>query len=311
MNFNFPCKRGHSDPRRPEVRKTDPSASSKFFPSGDFFLLAGPNSAPLRVPPEHPFQPASRIGDAFPSASPTGQPASVAADENIMQGTDQGSFGEPSLWRTVDAFGNVFLTDDNLIRRLDSSGSASVLAGSADPGFADGNRSTALFAYPAGLAADAGGNIFVADTGNHRIRKIDATGQVTTLAGNGQPGYLDGNAATAQFHFPLGITVDDQGNVYVADRSNRRIRKIDPNGLVSTIAGCGTAGLLDGPGSLAQFKSPAGILVDKTGSLYVSDLRSPDIRRIDRNGMVSTLGTTPATTPAPLTIRTEDSRSLP
>jgi sugar lactone lactonase YvrE len=281
MNFNFPCKRGHSDPRRPEVRTTDPSASSKFVPSPDAFLRA----------------------------SPTGQPASVAADENIMQGTDQGSFGEPSLWRTVDAFGNVFLTDDNLIRRLDSSGSASVLAGSADPGFAD--RSTALFAYPAGLAADAGGNIFVADTGNHRIRKIDATGQVTTLAGNGQPGYLDGNAATAQFHFPLGITVDDQGNVYVADRSNRRIRKIDPNGLVSTIAGCGTAGLLDGPGSLAQFKSPAGILVDKTGSLYVSDLRSPDIRRIDRNGMVSTLGTTPATTPAPLTIRTEDSRSLP
>jgi NHL repeat len=253
MNFNFPCHRGRSDSRRPEV----PAKLSERFTSSLSHELA----------------------------------LWARGEENATSQAEQRSFAEPSLWRTVDEFGNLFLTDNNLIRKVDALGNASIVAGSDDPGFADGVGRTALFAYPAGVAVDKRGNLFVADTGNHRIRKIDPDGQVTTSAGNGQPGYADGIGTAAQFHFPLGVTVDGDGNVYVADRSNRRIRKIDADGTVSTFAGSGTAGLVDGPGATAQFKSPAGILVDKTGSIYVSDLRSPDVRKIDRAGFVSTLGT--------------------
>jgi sugar lactone lactonase YvrE len=253
MNFNFPCHRGRSDPRRPEVP--------------------------------------AKLSERFRISSATDQDLWAFGEENGTSHAEQGSFAEPSLWRTVDESGNLFLTDDNLIRKIDTSGNPTVVAGSGDPGFADGMGKRAAFAYPAGLAVDSSGNLFVADTGNHRIRKIDPTGRVTTLAGSGRPGYADGTGTTAQFHFPLGVTVDEDGNVYVADRSNRRIRKIDANGTVSTLAGSGIAGVVDGPGATAQFKSPAGILVDKTGSIYVSDLRSPDVRKIDRAGFVSTLGT--------------------
>ena len=269
MNFNFPCHRGRSNSRRPGVP--------------------------------------AKLSDLFTSSFSSEPAAWAYGEENATSQADQGSFSEPSLWRTVDKSGNFFLTDDNLIRKIDPLGNLSIVAGSADPGFADGVGRTAQFAYPAGLAVDKSGNLFVADTGNHRIRKINPDGQVTTLAGNGQPGYADGIRTAAQFHFPLGVTVDEDGNVYVADRSNRRIRKIDANGTVSTFAGSGISGLVDGPGATAQFKSPAGILVDRTGSIYVSDLRSPDVRKIDRTGFVSTLGTAPADAAVP----TKPGRSNP
>jgi sugar lactone lactonase YvrE len=253
MNFNFPCHRGHSDSRRPEVP--------------------------------------AKLSERFTSSLSSELALWARGEENTTSHADHGSFAEPSLWRTVDDSGNLFLTDNNLIRKIDPLGNPSIVAGSGDPGFADGLGKRAAFAYPAGVAVDRRGNLFVADTGNHRIRKIDPDGQVTTLAGNGQPGYADGIGTAAQFHFPLGVTIDEEGNVYVADRSNRRIRKIDANATVSTFAGSGISGLVDGPGATAQFTSPAGILVDKTGSIYVSDLRSPNVRKIDRNGFVSTLGT--------------------
>ncbi len=252
MNFNFPCQRGPSDSRRPEVP--------------------------------------AKLSERFTSSLSREPVLRARGEENATSQAEQGSVVEPSLWRTIDEFGNLFLTDNNLIRKVNALGNASVVAGSGDPGFADGTGGNAKFAYPAGVAVDTKGNLFVADTGNHRIRKIDPDGQVTTLAGNGQPGYADGVGAAAQFHFPLGVTVDEDGNVYVADRSNRRIRKIEANGTVSTLAGSGTAGVVDGPGATAQFKSPAGILVDKAGSIYVSDLRSPDVPKFDQTGFVSTIG---------------------
>jgi DNA-binding beta-propeller fold protein YncE len=218
--------------------------------------------------------------------------ASDPAPANEAQLSDTlAALGQPLLWRTVDQTGTVFLADAdyNLIRKIDPSGEMTILAGNGEPGFADGKGATAQFAYPAGLTVDNHGNVYLADTGNHRIRKIDPTGVVSTLAGNGQPGFADGEPDAAQFQFPLGVANDGAGNVYVTDRSNRRVRKIDVNGIVSTLAGTGIMGHADGPGAVAQFQSPAGIMIDQAGTLYVSDLRDQRIRTIDPKGIVSTL----------------------
>lgn len=280
MNFNFPCKRGRTGKRHAEV----PSNSQSGRP-------ASPTS-PTRTAAAHSADtavPVSESGESCQSPASCQSPESSHSRQENRQPPDRfESFAQPCLWRTTDEFGNIYLTDDNQVRKLDRTGTLSVLAGTGEPGFADGQGPAAQFAYPAGVAVDQNGNIYVADTGNHRIRKIDPAGIVSTLAGSGQPGFADGVGNLAQFHFPLGIASDDCGNVFVADRSNRRVRKIDPNGVVSTVAGSGVSGCADGVGTAAQFQSPAGIIVD-AGNLYVSDLRSQLIRNITRNGIVSTI----------------------
>ena len=127
------------------------------------------------------------------------------------------------------------------------------LAGSGGAGYDDGPGATAQLSSPQGVARDAAGNTYVADSNNHTIRKIDAAGNVTTLAGlAGAPGFADGRGGAARFHYPSGVAVDFAGNVYVADSSNQRIRKIDTAGNASTLAGNGTAGFDDGPGASAM-----------------------------------------------------------
>jgi hypothetical protein len=175
---------------------------------------------------------------------------------------------------------------------LAASGDVSTLAGSGTNGFADGPGSTAQFAYPFGVAADGSGNVYVADTDNNRIRKIDSLGVVSTLAGTGTAGFADGPGATAQFKYPYGVGVDGSGNVYVADTHNQRIRKIDSLGIVSTLAGTGITGFADGPGATAQFKYPHGVVVDGSGNVFVADTINQRIRKIDSLGVVSTLAGT-------------------
>ena len=110
--------------------------------------------------------------------------------------------------------------------------------------------------HPRGVAVDGAGNVYVADRVNHRIRKITTSGVVSTLAGSGTSGYTDGTGTSAKFNYPYGVAVDGAGNVYVADRSNHRIRKITTSGVVSTLAGSGTSGYTDGTGTSAKFSSP-------------------------------------------------------
>ncbi len=121
--------------------------------------------------------------------------------------------------------------------------------------------------------------MYVADYGNSRIRKVTAAGVVTTLAGSAA-GFADGTGAAAKFANPLGIGLDSEGNVFVGDYNNHRIRKVTPDGVVTTVAGSGTAGLLDGDASLARFNSPWGIAVDSTGAIYVGDRFNYRVRRI-------------------------------
>jgi len=163
------------------------------------------------------------------------------------------------------------------------------VAGSAGiAGSANGVGASASFNNPYGIASDGQGNVYIANRFGHTIRKIDLSGNVTTYAGTGTPGATDGPAASATFNEPWGVSCDSLGNVYIADTKNYKIRKISPNGQVTTVAGIGTFGVTNGIAALAQFGFPAGIAVNANGSIiYVSDRMTNTIRKIE-NGMVST-----------------------
>ena len=182
----------------------------------------------------------------------------------------------------VDSAGTVYVADGNnhSIRKITPAGVVTTLAGSGVGGFADGAGTAAQFKYPAGVAVDSAGTVYVADSGNNRIRKISQEGVVTTLAGSGTSGFADGTGSAAQFYSPGGVAVDSSGTVYVADTYNQLIRKITPAGVVTTLAGSGTAGFADGTGSAAQFNYPQGVAVDSTGTVYVADANNHRIRKI-------------------------------
>jgi len=188
----------------------------------------------------------------------------------------------------IDASGNQYLADsfNSRIRKISPNGQVSTFAGSTQ-GFADGIGENALFSLPADVAADASGNVYVADFLNHRIRKISPSGVVSTLAGSTE-GFADGIGTDAQFDKPRGIAVDNSGNIYVTEVGNDKIRKITPDGLVSTIAGS-TEGFSDGTATTAQFCNPNGIVIDATGNIYVSDNCNFKIRKITPEGNVTTL----------------------
>jgi sugar lactone lactonase YvrE len=194
---------------------------------------------------------------------------------------------------TIDVLGNIYISElFNHIRKVTPDGTVSTLAGIGPSGYVNGNVTVAQFNNPAGVALDINGNIYVADTHNERIRKISPSGIVSTLAGNGTLGFADGNGSSAQFNDPFGLAADAQGNIYVADQYNSRIRKITPSGIVSTQAGSGIAGSVDGNSAVAQFDYPAGVAIDAQGNIYVADQYSGTIREISPAGLVSTLAGT-------------------
>ena len=178
----------------------------------------------------------------------------------------------------------------------------SVLAGDTIAGYKDSISIHARFNSPSNLCVDDSGNVYVSDFNNHRIRKISPGGMVSTIAGSGIPGYLDGAHDSARFHFPRGIAVDDSGNVFVSDSWNHRIRKISKNGLVSTYAGGGTntgvgsiGSWVDGQDTTARFYTPSGLFYFKSSkTLFVADAYNHRIRHINQSGLVGTLvGTGP------------------
>jgi len=142
---------------------------------------------------------------------------------------------------------------------------------------------------PCGLVTDSAGNIFVVDAGNHSIRKISVSGEVSTLCGTGKPNYADGKGHAAAFNFPCGLAIGADGTLYVCDSCNHRVRTVTPGGEVRTLAGSGNAGWKDGSGHSAQFSNPTGIAVDGEGTVFVTDRGNHRVRKITSKGTVSTL----------------------
>jgi glucose/arabinose dehydrogenase len=161
------------------------------------------------------------------------------------------------------------------------------VAGNGQTGAGDGMGSLARFSSPRGICIDPAGNLYVADTGNHLIRKISPAGLVTTVAGTGQAGFHNGPGSTAQFSSPVGICLDPAGNIYVADNGNYRIRKIDPAGNVSTFSGSGSRNYQDGPPTSASFMNPQFLESDSQTNFYVGDWAR--IRKLSPNGTASNL----------------------
>ena len=190
----------------------------------------------------------------------------------------------------VDGAGTVYVVDSNvnIVRKITAAGVVTTLAGSfGQIGLVDGTGAAARFAVPFDIAVDTAGNLYICDHGNHAIRKITPAGVVTTLAGSGLPGKVDGTGSAALFKFPAGISVDSTGYVYVADTDNQVIRKISPAGVVTMIAGSGI-GSADGVGTLATFNNPKDVAVDSSGNVYVVDRGNHTIRK----GTLATTATT-------------------
>lgn len=207
---------------------------------------------------------------------------------NTIGEAGQARFSDP--WGVAMGGGVLFVADagDNnriLYRGLD--GAFQVLAGGIE-GFADGQGDAARFNTPSGIALDTLGNLYVADTGNHAIRKLTPSGQVSTLAGDGTPGFADGQGTQARFNGPMAVAVGADGRVYVADTWNDRIRVIAADGTVSTLAGGAQPGWEDGQGAQARFDTPTDVKFDSHGNLWVADLQNNALRTVSSTGMVST-----------------------
>jgi sugar lactone lactonase YvrE len=215
---------------------------------------------------------------AFGSANGTGAAASFS---NV-------------LGMVHDSAGNMFVTDfgNQTIRKITPAGVVSTYAGAVSlPGNTNGTALAARFRFPWGLSIDSAGNLFVADTNNHTIRKITPAGVVSLFAGNpGIPDITDGTGTAANFNSPRGLAIDGANNLYVADTNSHTIRKITSAGVVSTVAGLAlTPGMADGTGSAARFDGPLGVTSDAAGTLYVVDANNNRVRKITPAGVVTTL----------------------
>ncbi len=204
-------------------------------------------------------------------------------------GTSAYFFGPSGI--AVDGTGKVYVADagNNLIRLISPAGVVTTFAGNGNAGATNGSLLSASFNNPAALALDASGNVFVADLLNNMVRQINTSGTVSTLAGNGNTGSADSAGSAATFYFPNSLAVDGTGNIYVTEYVTNLIRKITPDGTVSTFAGNGEAGQADSTGTAASFDGPSGIAIDAVGNLYIADTYNNVIRKITPAGVASTI----------------------
>jgi sugar lactone lactonase YvrE len=197
----------------------------------------------------------------------------------------------------VDSSGDVFIADErnNRIRKIDPSGTISTVTGNGIVGNSgDGGPATsARLYYPTGIAVDGFGDLYIADSNNQRVRKVDGSGVITTVAGTGTVGYNcnNGTATGVGLHTPYGVAVDGSGNLYIADYGNQCIRKVDASGNITTVAGNGTAsyGGDFGPAISAELNYPTGVAVDSSGNLFIADYVNNRIRVVDTSGVITTI----------------------
>lgn len=270
------------------------------LPSGDVVLVDAGNNIFRRITPGGVVDVFSgRPMDQLDFTNNTGSTDGAKNDARFYVGFGEDIMGAYTI--AADSSGNVYFPDtyNNTIRKIAPDGSITTIAGApGQQGTSDGSGSNARFFIPTGVAVDGSGNLYVADSANYSIRKVTPAGVVTTFAGvSRSPGSEDGTGTAARFREPIGIVADRSGNLYVTDAGNHAIRKITPAGVVTTFAGVSgqqTRGTSDGSGRLARFNYPAGIAIDSSGTLWVTDISDVDgtnstIRRITAAGAVTTV----------------------
>jgi hypothetical protein len=205
----------------------------------------------------------------------------IYGNSGTVDGTGSAARFNVPMGIVIDDNDNLYVVDgaNNKIRKITPAGVVTTFAGSGSPGSADGNGTTASFKGPYSIAMDAGGNFYVTDEGNDKIRKITPAGDVSTFAGTGVSGSGDGPAASATFSGPAGIAVDPAGNVWISDNLPT-IRMISTTGMVYTLAGNGVQSSVDGSGGFASFSNPQGISIDASGTMIVVDNGTNKIRKV-------------------------------
>jgi sugar lactone lactonase YvrE len=219
----------------------------------------------------------------------------AGGDKGLKDGNGAAAQFQTPTAVAVDTSGNVFVVDqgNHKIRKISKEGMVTTYAGSSR-GYADGSLLSAAFNLPSGIAIDSAQNLYVTDSYNDKVRKISVLGVVTTLAGS-STGYEDGSPDIAKFNIPYGIAVDGDGNVYVSDYLNCRIRKVTPGGDVTTLAGQGLfqnngGAFADGNGTKAYFNYPAGLAMGWDNTVYVADQFNHRVRSINATADVTTIG---------------------
>lgn len=231
--------------------------------------------------------------------TPDGEVSTLAG--NGKQGSADGKGAAASVFFpaaiTANAKGTVYVADthNNLVRKISPDGTVTTIAGRISEEAAKHRDTVIKLDSPYGVAVDNGGNVYVADWEADIIKKITPAGKISAFAGSGEKGEKDGKGAAASFYLPEGLAVDQGGNVYVADCFNNMIRKITPDGTVTTLAGNLKKGSADGQGKSASFNHPDGLAVDAEKNVYVADVGNNKIRKITPGGLVTTLAGTGAT----------------
>lgn len=235
---------------------------------------------------------------ATPKPTPTPTPAftltTLAGSPFQGYGEGQGPaarFTKP-VGIAVDPQGGYYVSEFNnhTVRKVAADGTTTTYAGTGQPGHLDAQRGASLFAAPTGLAINPDGNLYVAEYGANCIRRIFPTGQVLTLAGDGTPESLDGGPGLGRLNGPCGLVRDPDNNLFIAEFEGNRIRKLAPDGTLTTVAGASDPGSVDGTGTAARFNKPYGLAWDPlTATLVVADNASNSIRRVTREGVVTTI----------------------
>jgi sugar lactone lactonase YvrE len=229
--------------------------------------------------------------------SPSGIITTVAGPGSPSVGLGDGGSATSALLIcptgvAVDS-GSLFIveTNNNRIRKVSPSGIITTVAGGGNSGLGDGGSATSAQLYnPSGVAIDSTGNLFIADTENHRVRKVSSSGVITTVAGGGEYGPYSGPATSARLYNPSGVAIDSAGNLFIADTGNYSIRKVSTSGIITTIAGNGSGGYSgdDGSATSAQLNSPAGVAVDSVGNIFIADKYNNRIRKVS-SGIITTV----------------------
>jgi trimeric autotransporter adhesin len=223
---------------------------------------------------------------------------SVAADGIMHTVAGNGGAGgtDFSPRYVVSDAANVYVAPitGGIVQRVNEDGSLTTVAGNGDYGFSGDSAPSvdASLSNPTGLALDRDGNLYIADSGNHRVRRVTPDGLITTVAGSGFSGFSGDDAAAfaAELNFPTAVAIDDDGNLYIADTGNQRVRKVTPDGIIHTVAGDGTTGFAgDGVATSLPLSSPNGLAVEHSGTLLISDGYNFRIRRLTPDGQIHTI----------------------